>query len=68
MLLCRSCDVVGSGIRAERALHVELCELLIDSIRSLLVSEKRTQLLTKYNTGDEEVQYLRISQHGSGKC
>ena len=29
---------------------------------------KRTQLLTEHNTGDEDVQYLRIDQHDSGKC
>ena len=47
------------------------CDLRVDSIRSLLVSLnaiKRTQLLTEYNTGNEDVQYLCIGQHGSGKC
>ena len=47
-----------------------ICDLHVDSIRSLLVSLnviKRTQLLTEYNTGDEDVQYLRIDQHDSGK-
>ena len=46
-------------------------ELHVDWIRSLFVNLnaiKRTQLLTEYNTGDEDVQYLRIGQHGSGKC
>ena len=35
---------------------------LIDNLNAI----KRTQLLTDYNTGDEDVQYLRKGQHGSG--
>ena len=45
--------------------------VLVDSIRLLIVNLnaiKRTELLTEHNTGDEDVQFLRIGQHGSGKC
>ena len=74
-LLCRSRDLIGNCIGAERGDYTwngkRFCDLHVDSIRSLLVSLnaiKRTQLLTEHNTGDEDVQYLRIDQHDSSKC
>ena len=55
-MLCRSCDLVGNCIGAERGDYTwngkRFCDLHVDSIRSLLVSLnaiKRTQLLTEHN-------------------
>ena len=74
-MLCRSRDPIRNCTGAEQRDYTWnaklFCELHVDSIRSLLVSLnaiKRTQLLTEYNTGDEDIQYLRIGQHGSSKC
>ena len=73
--MCRSRDLIRNCNEAERGDYTwnakRFCELHVDSIRSSLVSLnaiKRIQLLTEYDTGDEDVQYLRIGQHGSGKC
>ena len=74
-MLCWSRDLIGNCIGAERGDYTwngkRFCDLHVDSIRSLLVNLnviKRAQLLTEHNTGDEDVQYLRIDQHNSGKC
>ena len=56
-VLCRSRDLIGNCIGAERGDYTwngkRFCDLHIDSIRSLLVSLnaiKRTQLLTEHNS------------------
>ena len=71
-MLCRSCDHIRSRTGGERGDHTwDGKSVLVDSIRLLIVNLnaiKRTRLLTEHNTGDEDVQYLRIAQHGSGKC
>ena len=47
-----------------KSVHADSIRLLIVNLNAI----KRTRLLTEHNTGDEDVQYLRIGQHGSGKC
>ena len=70
-LLCPSCDLIRNLPERNGRLHVERKAVHVDSIRLLIVNLnaiKRTELLTEYNTGDGDVQYLRIGQYGSGKC
>ena len=59
-MLCRSRDLIGNCIGAERGDYTgngkRFCDLHVDSIRSLLVSLnaiKRTQLLTEHNRHDK---------------
>ena len=56
-MLCRSRDLIGNCIGAERGDYTwngkRFCDLHVDSIRSLSVSLnaiKRTQLLTEHNS------------------